>query len=139
MECMCAQNEPRFILSSEKKRCGRMESEPMLTPRAKIPSTGSLREASNPRRCTTQDNEPNTLPTELYFGPKHCLSYWDDSTRHRSPNLEADILSFGQSLLEFAGPRCGVTVSTSAFLVCYCDGSRLVCGLNLRALVCGIF
>ena len=36
----------------------------------------------------------------------------------------------------------GVTVSTSAFLAChqcYCAGSSLTWGLNLRALVCGIF
>ena len=36
----------------------------------------------------------------------------------------------------------GVTVSMSAFLAChqcYCAGSSLVWGLNLRAIVCGIF
>ena len=36
----------------------------------------------------------------------------------------------------------GVTVSISAFLAChqcYCTGSSLAWGLNLRALVCGIF
>ena len=36
----------------------------------------------------------------------------------------------------------GVTVSTSAFLAChqcYCAGSSLAWGLNLRAVVCGIF
>ena len=31
----------------------------------KIPSTGRLRGGSNPRRCITQDIEPNTLPTAL--------------------------------------------------------------------------
>ena len=38
--------------------------------------------------------------------------------------------------------RHGVTVSMSAFLAChqcYCAGSSLAWGLNLRALVCGIF
>ena len=40
------------------------------------------------------------------------------------------------------GATRGVTVSTSAFLAChqnYCAGSSLAWGLNLRALVCGIF
>ena len=38
--------------------------------------------------------------------------------------------------------KCGVKVSTSAFPdchQCYCAGSGLAWGLNLRALVCGIF
>ena len=36
----------------------------------------------------------------------------------------------------------GATVSMSAFLAChqcYCAGSSLAWGLNLRAVVCGIF
>ena len=40
------------------------------------------------------------------------------------------------------GATRGVTVSTSAFLAChkcYCAGSSLAWGLNLRALICGIF
>ena len=40
------------------------------------------------------------------------------------------------------GATRGVTVSMSAFLAChqcYCAGSSLAWGLNLRALVCGIF
>ena len=40
------------------------------------------------------------------------------------------------------GSTRGVTVNTSAFLTChqcYCAGSSLAWGLNLRALVCGIF
>ena len=40
------------------------------------------------------------------------------------------------------GVTCDVTVSMSAFLAChqcYCAGSSLVWGLNLRAVVCGIF
>ena len=39
------------------------------------------------------------------------------------------------------GATCGVTVSTSAFLAyhqCYCEGSSLARGLNLRDLVCGV-
>ena len=45
-------------------------------------------------------------------------------------------------LLLFLGAMRGVMVSTSAFLAChqcYCAGSSLAWGLNLRALVCGIF
>ena len=40
------------------------------------------------------------------------------------------------------GATRGVTVSMSAFLAChqcYCAGSSLAWGLNLRAVVCGIF
>ena len=40
------------------------------------------------------------------------------------------------------GATRGVTVSMSAFLAChqcYCAGSSLTWGLNLRAVVCGIF
>ena len=47
-----------------------MDSEPMLTPREKssLPEKNLLRGGSNSRRCVKQDNEPNTLPVEL-FGP----------------------------------------------------------------------
>ena len=51
------------------------------------------------------------------------------------------ILMPGQPALLFGATR-GVTVSTSAFLSChqcYCAGSSLAWGSNLRALVCGIF
>ena len=44
--------------------------------------------------------------------------------------------------LQTHGATCGVTVSMSAFLAChqcYCAGPSLAWGLNLRALVCGIF
>ena len=50
-------------------------------------------------------------------------------------------LSFVRSLIVFGATR-GVTVSMSAFLAChqcYCAGSSLAWGLNLRAVVCGIF
>ena len=62
---------PRFILSS-KKVLGGMESEPMLTPREKT-LYRTLRGGSNPRHCTTQDSELNTLPTEL-FRPRNVES-----------------------------------------------------------------
>ena len=62
------------------------------------------------------------------------------------PGVEADVV-----VCKVCGQRCGVTVSTatsgvtvsmSAFLAChqcYCAGSSLAWGLNLRAVVCGIF
>ena len=43
---------------------------------------------------------------------------------------------------DLVGAMRGVTVSMSAFLAChqcYCMGSSLAWGLNLRAVVCGIF
>ena len=46
-----------------------VESEPMLTPREKIPLCQRLRGRSVPRRCIRQNNEPNTLPTELLRPP----------------------------------------------------------------------
>ena len=53
-----------------------MESEPMLTPKEKIPSTGKIlpRGVSNPRLYIKQDSEPNSLPTS-YSGPYHCAEY----------------------------------------------------------------
>ena len=47
------------------KRLWEMESESMLTPRGKNLLYRKLR-GSNPRRRITQDNEPKTLPTELF-------------------------------------------------------------------------
>ena len=65
VECISAQTRPRLILSSKRvilggggEGGGVMESEPMLTPREKIPSTGSPEE-DGPRDTT------KTLPTEL--------------------------------------------------------------------------
>ena len=48
---------------------------------------------------------------------------------------------FGDLFAELRETR-GVTVSMSAFLACHqccCAGSSLAWGLNLRAVVCGIF
>ena len=42
MECMCAQTRPQSLLSS-KKTLGGIESEPMLTPRGKIPASSMTR------------------------------------------------------------------------------------------------
>ena len=47
-----------------------------------------------------------------------------------------------RSAFSIFGATRGVTVSMSAFLAChhcYCAGSSLAWGLNLRAVVCGIF
>ena len=44
-----------------------LESQPMLTPRKKIPSTRRLWGGSNLCCCITQDKKPNTLPTDLFW------------------------------------------------------------------------
>ena len=47
-----------------------------------------------------------------------------------------------RNILTYLVATSGVTVSMSAFLAChqcYCAGSSLAWGLNLRAVVCGIF
>ena len=74
MECMCTQTRPRFILSTE--RVLGKESKTVLTPKENSPLPGAQRWGVgggrggrggwNPRRCTTQDGEPNTLPTGLF-------------------------------------------------------------------------
>ena len=53
------------------KSLGGMESEPMLTQRGKIPSTGKilLRGGLNPWLCIKQDSEPNTLPASYSDPP----------------------------------------------------------------------
>ena len=51
-------------------------------------------------------------------------------------------LSQGISFLLHVLATHGVTVNTSAFLACYqcyCAGSSLTLGLNLRTVVCGVF
>ena len=59
--------------------------------------------------------------------------------------LTACRITLAEPSLRYAlsvGVACGVTVSTSAFLAChqcYCAGSSLTWGLNLQALVCGVF
>ena len=50
MECICAQDRPQFILSSERVFWG-MESEPILTPREKSP----LLEKLSPEEDQTHD------------------------------------------------------------------------------------
>ena len=53
-----------------------------------------------------------------------------------------DVPSDGTVTSRRFGETRGVTVSTSAFLACHqcsCAGPSLTRGLNLRALVCGIF
>ena len=81
MECMYAQTRPRFILSSERVLGNGVRTH--VTFKGKIPSTGKIlrRRVSNPRRCTKQDSEPNTLPAS-YPGPKSTV--WQQVNR-KSP------------------------------------------------------
>ena len=74
MHVLYAQTGPRFIILI-RKSLGGMESEPMLIPREKIPSTGKilLRGGSNPWHCIKQNGEPNTLPAELLWPPLSIL------------------------------------------------------------------
>ena len=65
MECMCAQTRPRFILSSE--RVWRNGVRTHVNFKGKNPLYRGFRGGSNPSRCITQDREPNTLPTELFW------------------------------------------------------------------------
>ena len=73
-------------------------------------------------------------PARLYLLPN-----WDRSCR--SNLLPYPVLVF-EHWTNQSKPWHGVTVSTFAFLAChqcYCTGSSLTWGLNLWALVCGIF
>ena len=87
--CMCAQTRPRFILSSEKVLGDGVRTH--VISKGKTTSTGKilLRGGLNPRRCITQDNEPNPLPTELFrprfpfnqgFYPRDV--FWDNVRCH---------------------------------------------------------
>ena len=61
---------------------------------------------------------------------------------YKSLSREAETSIFQRIIWQNIGATCGVTVCMSAFLVChqcYCAGSSLAWGLNLRAVVCGIF
>ena len=67
-------------------------------------------------------------------GPDNVFYYIDTSTGQVGAR-------FGLPLVSGNG-TCGVAASTSAFLSClhcYCAGTSLAWGLNLRALECGIF
>ena len=64
------------------------------------------------------------------------LNNGDDDNDDEDKEEEEDALG------ECLGATRGVTVSMSAFLAChqcYCAGSSLAWGLNLQAVVCGIF
>ena len=62
---VCTDYRPRFILSSERVFLGGNGVRTHVNSKGKISSTGKKfpRGGSNPRRCITQDSEPNTLPT----------------------------------------------------------------------------
>ena len=77
MECTCAQTRPRFILSSERVWEGGGGKSP-INSKGKIPSSGGSG-GLNPRRCITQDSEPNTLPIEI-FRPKATLKQSNPAT-----------------------------------------------------------
>ena len=71
---------------------------------------------------------------------------WGNGRRHSTTTVI--VFQGSRSTHELSEPPgnsgfgCGVTVSASAFLACnqcYCSGSSLAWGLNLRAVVCGIF
>ena len=66
-ECMCAQTRPRFILPSERVWGNGVRTH--VNSKGTDPLYQRLREGSNPRRSITQDSEPNTLPTELFWPP----------------------------------------------------------------------
>ena len=68
---------------------------------------------------------------------EQCCSFGHDAVSMTEGQV---VLSFLDVILPSS--TRGVTVSTSAFLAChqcYCTGSSLVWGLNLRAVVLGIF
>ena len=67
MECMCAQTRPR--LYSHSKEFLRDGVRTCVNSKGKNPLYRKLRGGLNPRLCTTQDKEPNTLPTELFRPP----------------------------------------------------------------------
>ena len=65
---MCAQTRPWLILSSERVLLGEWSQNPCYL-QGKNPFYQRFTGDSNPRRCSTQDSEPNTLPTELFRPP----------------------------------------------------------------------
>ena len=69
MECMCAQTKPQSILSSKTVFVG-MESETMLTPSAKIPSTGSSEVLISD---TVSRKTASPTPYQLSYSGPHVL------------------------------------------------------------------
>ena len=66
----------------------------------------------------------------------------DNQNKHKKKKTERDKTKTKKNHTHKKGATRGVTVSMSAFLAChqcYCAGSSLAWGLNLRAVVCGIF
>ena len=83
MEFMCAQTRPRFILSSQRickewsqKPCQLQENNALYR---------RLRGESNLRCWITQDSEPNTLLTELFWPPRQSLK-WSPSLKAKQAN-----------------------------------------------------
>ena len=84
MKRMCAQTRLQFILSSKRALWNRVKTH--FDSKENIPSTTD-RGGSNPPRCTMQDSEVNTLPTELFQPPavfeteQHRASSWTTPSR----------------------------------------------------------
>ena len=118
-----------------------MESEPMLTPREKspLPEKNFNRVGLNPwRKTASSTHYQRAIPApEFEFksqsGPK-LVAVQMSHVLQNTPSM-------GTSANHQSVTR-GVTVSMSAFLAChqcYCAGLSLAWGLNLWAVVCGIF
>ena len=68
-----------------------------------------------------------------------CSEISDSGLKPSSNKKAVNLLCYGW---RYNGATCGVTVSMSAFLAChqcYCASLSLAWGLNLPAVVCGIF
>ena len=85
----------------------------------------------------TQDGLRNSLKQEFFI---FLFFLYNDDTRARHVScFQTSNRVQGHFLKDMT---CGVTVSMSVFLAChqcYCAGSSLVWGLNLRAVICGTF
>ena len=77
MECMCAQTRPRSVLSS-KRVLGGMESEPMLTPREKVP----LPEKVSPEEDRTHDTASRRTASPTHY-------QWAIAAPYRGLNLHS--------------------------------------------------
>ena len=94
--------------------------------------------------------KPNPTPSDLACGQmgRSLLRVNILDTRERYKFNQINVATASRSAVEEEGGRGergttrGVTVSMFAFLAChqcYCAGLSLAWGLNLRAIVCGIF
>ena len=163
MECMCAQTRPRFLLSSKRVwgEVGGVGGGGGNGVRTHVNSKGKnpLYRKKSPQRgieptSLHQAGQRAELTTNKLFQPQNNYSFTTGAQHttnelFQPPNNYSLLLLFALACLDqnyvqvpsFGATR-GVMVSTSAFLVChqcYCAGSSHAWGLNLQALVCGIF